>query len=307
MTRPQPFIGPGPDPLKLYLRGERIAEIGIIDALRDAMADAQRRINKLETKHGLGSIVRRAQLAIIRRELRSVSNELFRAVGKSVRAASPAVADAASEAERVLQALLFQAAGKRAPEPLVEAQRAYARRTVATYLARGQNGINLSQRVYRTRELSNGFVDRAVNRVVLQGGSWQDIAKNVTPLINPDSPGGVSFAAKRLGRTELNNAFHTTQKASAEINPFVEALRWNLSMSHAKADSCDLLAQGHSRGKRVGLYVPSDLPAKPHPQCLCYTTNEMMDEDEFLLLVANEDFVDDLTDQYGSARPAKTA
>jgi hypothetical protein len=158
--------------------------------------------------------------------------------------------------------------------------------------------------VYRTSQLANGFVDRAVNRVILQGGSWQDIAKEVKPMINPATPGGVSYAAKRLGRTELNNAFHTTQQASAEVNPFVTALRWNLSLSHAKLDRCDELAKGHSRNKASGLYVPSDLPVKPHPQCLCYTTNEMMSEDSFLDLVSNPDYLDGLVDEYGQARGA---
>lgn len=298
----QPFTGPGANPLTLYLRGERIADAGIADDLRDAMADTARRINKLETKHGIGSVVRRAQLAIIRRELRGVSNELWRNVGKRIRSAGNAVADAAAEAEATLQRILFRATGQRESEALVSAQRAYARRTVATYLARGQNGIGLSQRVYRTRQLADGFVDRAVNRVILQGGSWQDIAKNVKPMINPTTPGGVSYAAKRLARTELNNAFHTTQKASAEINPFVIALRWNLSRSHAKPDKCDLLAMGHSRGKTSGVYLPGDLPAKPHPQCLCFTTNEMMDEDDFLDIVSNPDYLDGLIDEYGQAR-----
>lgn len=121
-------------------------------------------------------------------------------------------------------------------------------------------------------------------------------------MIDPSTPGGVSYAAKRLGRTELNNAFHTTQQASAEVNPFVMALRWNLSLSHKKPDRCDELADGHSRGKTSGIYLPSDLPRKPHPQCLCYTTNEMMDEDEFLNLVSNPDYLDGLIDEYGQAR-----
>jgi hypothetical protein len=300
MTRP--FTGSGANPLTLYLRGERIAEVGIVDDLRDAMADAQRRINKLESKHGIGAVVRRAQIAIIRRELRSVSNDLWRSVGRRIRSAGTAVADAAAEAERTLQRILFRAAGASESEALVTAQRAYARRTVATYLARGQNGIGLSQRVYRTSQLANGYVDRAVNRVILQGGSWQDIAKEVKPMIDPSTKGGVSYAAKRLARTELNNAFHTTQKASAEINPFVVALRWNLSRSHTTPDKCDELARGHSRGKTTGLYLPSDLPSKPHPQCLCYTTNEMMSEDKFLDLVSNPDYLDGLIDEYGQAR-----
>jgi hypothetical protein len=303
MTNPLPWVGPGPSPLNLYLRGERVAVAGIEDALRDAMADAQRRINKLETKNGIGSVVRRAQLFIIRRELRAVQEELWRAVNKNIRAASPTIANAAAEAERVLQALLFQAAGKRVSEALVSAQRAYAQRTVATYLARGENGIGLSERVYRTKQLANGLVDRAVNRAILQGAGWQQIAREVKPMIDPGTPGGVSYAAKRLARTELNNAFHTTQKASAEINPWVLGLRWHLSRSHTRPDKCDEILLGHSEGKPLGVYVPSELPRKPHPQCLCFTSNEMMDEDEFLRTVVDEEMLDEVVDEYREELP----
>lgn len=303
MAKPKPFTGPGADPLKLYLRGERVAISGIEDDLRDASADAQRRINKLETRHGIGAKVRRAQLAIIRRELRGVTDELWRGVSKRIRSAGNAVADAAAQAERVLEDVLFFSTGyHQAPEDLIAAQRAYARRTVANYLARGQNGVGLSKRVYKTKNLANGFVDRAVNRVILQGGSWQEIASAVKPMIDPATPGGVSYAAKRLGRTELNNAFHTTQQATAEVNPFVLGLRWHLSLSHGKKDQCDALATGHSKGKPSGVYVPSELPAKAHPQCLCYTTNEMMEEDDFLDLVSNPNYLDGLIDEYGQAR-----
>lgn len=299
MAKPEPFVGPGADPLKLYLRGERVAISGIEDDLRDASANAQRRINKLESKHGIGAVVRRTQLAVIRRELRSVTNDLWRNVGKRIRSAGNAVADAAAEAEAVLERILFRSVGARESEALLVAQRAYARRTVANYLARGQNGIGLSQRVYRTSQLANGFVDRAVNRVILQGGSWQEVASAVKPMIDPSTPGGVSYAAKRLGRTELNNAFHTTQQKSAEVNPFVLGVRWHLSLSHTKKDQCDVLATGHSDGKPSGVYVPSELPRKAHPQCLCFTTNEMMDEEDFLDLVSDPDYLDGLVDEYG--------
>lgn len=297
MSSPIPFTGPGPNPLTLYLRGEQVAVNQIVDALRDAAADAQRRIIKLEAKSGIGSIVRRAQLALIRRELRAAQTELWRSVGKHIRGAAPHVADAASEAERVLQALLYQTAGRRQPGSLVEAQKAYARRTVTNFLSRGQNGIGLSQRVYRTQQLANGFVDREVNRVILQGGSWQELSRRVRPMISPDTRGGVSYAAKRLARTELNNAFHTTQRNLAEANPFAVGSHWHLSRSHPKEDRCDLLARGHSRGKGAGIYVSSELPNKPHPQCLCYTTTEMMEEEDFLDLILKED-EDDLARAY---------
>jgi len=306
MTNPLPFAGPGPNPLNSYLRAERMAVEEIIEALRDAAADAQRRINKLETKNGIGSIVRRAQLALIRRELRASQDALWKSVGSSIRRASPALASAATEAEQVLQALLFQAVGKRPTDALVASQKAYAQRTVQTFLSRGKNGIGLSQQVYRTSQLANGYVDRAVNRVILQGGSWQEIASAVRPMISPDTPGGVSYAAKRLGRTELNNAFHTTQQEMAEKSPFVLGLHWHLSRSHPNKDECDEIAKGHSKGKGKGIYVPSEVPSKPHPSCLCYLTNEMMSEDAFLDFMEQED-IDSLTKQYSIARPSISA
>lgn len=273
----------------MYLRGEAVAMNSITTVLMDASADAQRRFNKLETKHGIGSIVRRAQLSIIRRELRAVQSELWGRIGKIIRGAGPSVASAAAEAERVLEAVLFRGAGSAVPKELVQAQSAYARRSVANYFARGQNGISLSRRVYRTSQLSKGYVDRQINLSILQGEGWQSMARRVRPMIDPGTKGGVSYAAKRLARTELNNAFHTVQRESAEVNPFTLGVRWHLSRSHPQPDRCDELARGHSKNKERGVYLPGECPDKPHPQCLCYTTNEMMEEDDFLDLILKED------------------
>lgn len=304
MTASVPVSG---NPLRLYLRGEQVAINEIIAALQDASADAQRRINKLETKNGIGSIVRRAQLALVKRELRAAQDSLWKSVNTGVRRASPLVANAAAEAERVLQAILFQSVGRGEPEALVLSQRAYAQRTMRTFLSRGKNGIGLSQRVYRTRQLAQGFVDRQINRVVLQGGGWQELARSVRPLIDPNTPGGVSYAAKRLARTELNNAFHTTQRDLAEQNPFVLGVRWNLSRSHPTEDKCDEYARGHSKGKPAGIYLPGECPDKPHPQCLCFTTNEMMEEDDFLDLITQEGFLEGTVQSYDKPEEVKKA
>lgn len=286
----------GAYPLRAYLRGEAVAVNDITEALRDAAADAQRRINKLETKSGIGSVVRRAQLAIVKRELRAVQDALWKEVNRSVRRAGPRIADAAKEAEDVLQEVLFTKAGRRPSPALIAAQTAYARRSVLNYFARGQNGIPLSQRVYRTSQLARGYVDRQINRSVLQGEGWQTLAARVKPMIDPSTPGGVSYAAKRLARTELNNAFHTTQRELAEVSPFVEKLQWHISRSHPKEDECDLLD-----GRQ---FVPSELPKKPHPQCLCYTTNVTMSDEDFLDFITDPTNLDNLTDHYSGKRTA---
>lgn len=283
MTEPLlPYEGPGMSPVRLYLRGEQAAIADIVRDLQDAAAEAQRRINKLETKYGIGATVERGQLAIVKRELHSVQRELWLLVNRRIRAVASNIAEAATQAEAQMEQVLFRAIGEDVPDELIQAQREYARQTVRTYLARGENGIGLSERVYKTRQLANGLVDRAINREVLLGRNWQQLAKAVKPMINPETPGGVSYAAKRLARTELNNAFHTSQIRLASENPWVEGQKWNLSRSHRKPDRCDELARKHSRGKPEGVYATGEVPSKPHPQCLCYLTSVTMAEDDFI-------------------------
>ena len=281
MSQPLPYLGPGMSPVKLYLRGEEATMAEIQRDLEDAAAEAQRRINKLETKYGIGATVERAQLQLVKNELHKVQRELWLLVARRMRAAPGRIGEAAALALEQIEQVLFRAIGQDVPDELVSAQRAYAEATVKTYLARGENGISLSQRVYNTEKLSNGLVDRAINREILLGRNWQELAKVVRPMIDPNVKGGVSYAAKRLARTELNNAFHTTSKALAAENPWVESQTWNLSRSHPELDQCDQLARGHSKGLPPGQYAIGMVPSKPHPQCLCYLTENTVSEDEF--------------------------
>jgi hypothetical protein len=276
------MTAPGLTPLQLYLREERGVLADILRDLRDAAADASRRMVALARKDGLGARVRRAQLGQVRRELLTVQQELWESVETDIKRSGVNLGRAAAEADRALQVMLFQRAGRTLPEQIVEGQRAFAERTVLSYFSRRKNNIPLSRRVYRTRQLSQGWVDRVVNRVILQGGSWQELARAVRPLISPDAPGGVSFAAKRLARTEMNNAFHTAQRAVNEENPYTTGMTWHLSNSHPTPDACDLVARGHSQGRPAGVYDKGEVPDKPHPQCLCYAVSIPMDEDDFL-------------------------
>jgi hypothetical protein len=295
-----PYTGPGMSPVQLYLQGEKAALNKIIDDLKDAAAEAQRRINFLETKHGIGSKVDRAQMQLIKRELHAVQQQLWRAVGKTVRGGGSKVAQAAATGLAQLEQVLFRSIGSDVPEALLAAQEAYAEATVDTYLARGQNGIGLSQRVYKTQQLSKGLVDRAINREILLGRSWQELAKAVRPMIDPAVKGGVSYAAKRLARTELNNAFHRTQLNLDEANPWVTGTQWHLSRSHPRPDICDQYANGHSEGKPRGVYETRDCPAKAHPQCLCYTTSETVSEDDFIESLARTT-IKEVSAMYGKA------
>jgi hypothetical protein len=270
-------------PLNTFIEVERSVAYTMEADLRDAQDDLEKRLARLAQRNGgISNQVRKAQLSQISQQLRLVQNELWKELGQDIKEGGTLIADRAADVQATYDKVLWSSAGAGVPEELVRAQHAYAREVVHTYFSRTVNNIPLSSQVYKTNAMGQGWVDRAVNRVILQGGSWRDIAKAVAPMINPDTPGGVSYAAKRLGRTELNNAFHTTQTRMGEENPWVEGQKWNLSRQHPKADDCDTMAHAsHYRGGAAGVYLATDVPRKPHPQCMCFITPETIGEEEF--------------------------
>lgn len=152
-----------------------------------------------------------------------------------------------------------------------------------SYISRRHHGMTLSERVYRNGRRSVTAVEGIINQALLSGRSATEIARMVRSYINPRTPGGASYAAMRLGRTELNNAFHETSLRMASEDPFVERVKWNLSGSHPKPDICNQYASAvNRRGWDPGEYSVNQVPAKPHPQCLCYTTTIPISEEAFL-------------------------
>lgn len=147
------------------------------------------------------------------------------------------------------------------------------------------NAIDLSPRVYKNRALAAGQVDQAINTGILLGKSSKEIAADVRGLISARAPGGVSYSALRLGRTELNNAFHTTQTRAYAEQPWVAGVKWNLSGSHPRPDACDEYARQDHDDLGAGVFRRQNVPGKPHPQCLCYIT---------AITISREDFIDNL-------------
>lgn len=188
----------------------------------------------------------------------------------------------AAEGENLINRLFFNKIGGPIPE-LERAMMVRAQVAVKNYMARMDNGISLSEQVYKTQALSNGIVDREINRGLLLGEGWKQIADRVTPLIRPDVAGGVSYAANRLARTEINNAFHRAQIDQRLDSPFTVGFRWHLSGSHPRPDACNEYAdKTHMKDGDPGVFAPNEVPGKPHPNCLCYlTTVQPSDEEMF--------------------------
>lgn len=140
----------------------------------------------------------------------------------------------------------------------------------------------LSTRVYRNRDLLNGRIERIINSALGRGVSARNLAQEVARFIKPSTPGGVSYAAMRLARTEINNSFHAQQIRSSESLPFVEGQKWNLSESHPRPDECNIYAEEDGSDLGAGVFPRDGVPSKPHPHCLCYITPVVPEREAFV-------------------------
>lgn len=283
------------EPLIRYLRVQEAWERDLLYVLNRSAADAARMLKDLAGRDGIGAKIRSDQLKMVQREMKKQQADLWRTIGGSVKAAQLDAASAAIETGFMYKDMLLRSAFSAADiETMMESAVAQARRGLENTLSRmnGLSHVPLSERVYGTQALANQWVDRKIEHALATGKSWKELADDVRGFIRPDTPGGVSYAAKRLGRTELNNAFHATAVRQGIDDPYIVGQRWNLSGSHPKPDECNDYADDvHYEGGEPGVYEPNAVPAKPHPQCLCYITPEVMDEDTFIAQLTAGDIV----------------
>jgi len=160
-------------------------------------------------------------------------------------------------------------------------------------ISRRTNGFALQDRIYRNGQATTMQVGKIVEQSLALQQSARQIAAKVKQFYSPNVPGGASYAAMRLGRTEINNAHHDTTIRLTEDKPWVNGYKWNLSGSHPRPDICNIYAERNS-----GLFTKKTVPSKPHPQCLCYLTVEMDDPDEFQRRMTKGEY-DDTFDELG--------
>ncbi len=245
----------------------------------------------------VSNMVRSVQLMQAVTAISAALSQLWMAMGDLVRAGQE---DARTEAlkmsfdwDKVLLALNISAAKRAAMKSsLIEAGRFNVEAAIArVYKSR----IPLSQQVYKTSELTLGWVEHRVNLAIARGASPAELAREVRAFINPAVRGGAAYAAKRLARTEINNAYHAVIVVHNEDKPWVTRMRWNLSGSHPTVDICDTYAR-----RNGGMFPKTKVPAKPHPQCLCYITPVTLDDDEFIKRFRAGQFQSYMTRTYGA-------
>jgi hypothetical protein len=145
----------------------------------------------------------------------------------------------------------------------------------------------LSDSVWNNSQLANGKIESLIRSGLVAGLSARELSQTVYRFASPTTPGGQSYAAMRLARTEINNAFHEQQKAQgSQIG--VLGTKWNLSGSHPENDECDDYANHRDSdvARRLGalakgVFPPGEVPNKPHPHCFCFLSYVTMTPREF--------------------------
>jgi hypothetical protein len=90
---------------------------------------------------------------------------------------------------------------------------------------------------------------------------------------------GVAYKALRMARTEIQAVHHMASDRVMGMLPFVEKEQIRLSPAHPEDDICDETIAGGEDGQ--GIYPKGEIGLPLHPNCLCYKTAVLMDEDEF--------------------------
>lgn len=266
--------------LARYIRIQGIADAQLKKILTEGAKDAAQRVSALDSDSTFSAGVRSAQLRLVMNVVRDVHEDIFK---KALPIIKNGQKDAAAESVNAFAATdrkyLRAALGSTSDVTgFVDGQRRQAEIQVAHAITRlTRSEIPLSTRVYRSRSLSNGLVQRIVTSALMRGDSAADIAKAVRSHIIPNTRGGTSYAALRLGRTEINNAFHATTIELTKDRPWVEQNRWHLSKRHTETINCRCEYYA-----RVGIFDVDSTPAKPHPQCRCFVTPELIDYQTFV-------------------------
>jgi hypothetical protein len=270
-----------------YLTTQLAVDRELNRVLELAARQSAARVRRLRAKGGIGAQVRAAQLQQVLAELARIQADTWvSGIGPIIQRSYPKAQSAATRSFAIIENVLRDAVGERAAERLIQSFRISASQGLE--LDRVRRSQALSPRVYKNAALASGAVERVVRAGIIQQLSAKELAENVKKYISPTVPGGVSYAAMRLARTELNNAFHEAQKIEGEA-PWVKGTKWNLSNSHptGKPDECDLYATQNVHGLGKGVYPVDSIPDKPHPHCLCFMTHETKSETDMVDLLAD--------------------
>jgi hypothetical protein len=277
-----------PNPLQQFLRVQQKMDATLRRLLVEAAIDAARKIYALASKPGIGARTREAQFGLFLEYLKEEQTELWvNTIQPLIERYLPQSAAVAESAAEYIDQVLKTAVGERQAEFLLEGIKVQAR--IAQSFDLSARAKRLSGRVWKNVDVNTARIQRKVQKHLLTGTvNPRELASEVRRFIDPSTPGGASYAAMRLARTEINAAFHDRQRQIAKERPWVQSAKWNLSKTHRIKCECDVIARGHGEGLKRGHYPADEIPDKPHPHCLCYVTYDLMSDREMTNLLRAE-------------------
>jgi hypothetical protein len=250
----------------------------VLGLLAEAAAEAGKAADALDVSK-VGGSVRAAQLRATKAALHESMRKSWEGVGYLTIFGEREAAQAAAES---VDALAGKLLGKHLGQQARDSILAQSKARVDAYISRQENIVQLSSAVYKNAALYSGRVDKVVNLALLQGKSASELALDVERFINPNVSGGVKYAAMRLARTEMNNAFHLYTIRTTREMPWVKGYQWLRSNRGSRTDdACARYANDDGYGLGRGVFPKAQVPNKPHPNCLCYIIAVMMSDEEF--------------------------
>jgi hypothetical protein len=265
-----------------YVKAQRQLDQQLASILRGTAAEARGLADVLAGIDQVSAHVRSLQLNASSQFLDRLSGEMWPRIEDTVGSSLIEASDIAIEAQSsMLRQLISMGIKTGRARQLAESFVEAARQAAENVRSRIINAIPLSRDVVRNTKVVRGWINERINTGIALNKSAREIAHDVVDLINPNTPGGASYAAMRIGRTELNNAFHTTTARAVADHPWVDGVQWILSDSHPRPDECNAYAQDDHAGLGAGIFTRDSVPGKPHPQCLCYLTVVTVDPEQF--------------------------
>lgn len=264
-----------------HLEAQRVAIRELRATLKEAARESRRLVLSIPQGASISELERRGRAASALNAIEELHDGLWADMSATTQRRMRQAGIAAERAFEEIAGVLAEGIDPvLVPPEFRTALRAAARQRVRNITNNYLAERRLSDTVYRNSQWTKKKVRGIVRQGLAQGTSARSIASQVQGFISPTTPGGARYAAFRLARTEINNTFHVASIRSAKDSPWLVAMKWELSGSHGAPDECDDIADDSSgRGYDRGEYRIEDVPDKPHPNCLCYTT-EITPSDE---------------------------
>lgn len=167
-----------------------------------------------------------------------------------------------------------------------------------------EDGLQLSDRIWRVNQHTRSVIEQSIENAVIQGYSASQAAQEflsrgervpaeILKKMQSATPGkikrilgnqlmrnenGAYYNARRLFRTEINRAYGMAYQVSCFEHEDVVGTKYMLSPNHRVADICDMHASVNKYGLGPGVYPKGKSPWPAHPQTRSYEEPVFKDE-----------------------------